>query len=204
MRFSKKIIELSEMFYKHDDDIVLTIFWNSLYIAFLLLPLGINLPTPFFIVSIILGVVNIFRSRRKFDLDNKIVLLFPLYFIVMVLSLIYTDNLSYGLDVLQRSVSLLLFPLIFLFVKEDASSVRKLFDFLLLGLIISFFVNLSIALNNSASIIKEGLIAKVSIKDLTSFLDAILNGWNYLIKNEFSKLINPSYLSLYILSLIHI
>lgn len=199
MRFGKKIIELSEMFYKHDDDIVLTIFWNSLYIAFLLLPLGINLPTPFFIVSIILGVVNIFRSRRKFDLDNKIVLLFPLYFIVMVLSLIYTDNLSYGFDVLQRSVSLLLFPLIFLFVKEDASSVRKLFDFLLLGLIISFFVNLSIALSNSASIITEGLIANVSIKDLTSFLDAIMNGWNYLVENEFSKLINPSYLSLYIL-----
>ncbi|MBW1293919.1 O-antigen ligase family protein [Aquimarina litoralis] len=192
-------MELSEMFYKHDDDIVLTIFWNSLYIAFLLLPLGINLPTPFFIISITLGIINIFRSKKKFVLDNKILLLLPLYFVVMAISLFYTSNSSYGLDVLQRSLSLFLFPVIFLFVKEDASSVRKLFEFLLVGLVISFFINLSIALNNSISIFKEGFFTNVSIQDLTSFLDALMSGWNYLVEDEFSKLINPSYLSLYIL-----
>ncbi|WP_299213032.1 O-antigen ligase family protein [uncultured Aquimarina sp.] len=199
MRVNKKINELSEMFYKHDDDLVLTIFWNSLYIAFLLLPLGINLPTPFLVVSIILGLVNIFKSGKKFDLDNKIVLLLPLYFIIMLFSLFFTDNISDGLNILQRSLSLFLFPLIFLFVKEDASTVRKLFDFLLLGLVISFFINLSINIYNSASIIKGGFSFEISMDDLTAFIDVLTNGWNYFVGDEFSKLINPSYLSLYIL-----
>ncbi len=196
---SKYITELSEMFYKHDDNLILSLFWNSLYIAFLLLPLGINLPTPFFIVSIVLGLINIFKSGKKFDLDNKIVLLFPLYFIIMSASLLYTDNVTDGFNLIQRSLSLLLFPLIFLFVKEDASTVRKLFDFLLLGLIISFFVNFSFAIYNSFSFIQEEFSFEISIENFTSFLDALINGWNYFIGDEFSKLINPSYLSLYIL-----
>ncbi|WP_298314719.1 O-antigen ligase family protein [uncultured Aquimarina sp.] len=199
MRVNKKINELSDMFYKHDDNLVLTIFWNSLYIAFLLLPLGINLPTPFFVVSIILGLINIFKSGKKFDLDNKIILLFPLYFIIMSFSLFYTDNISDGLNILQRSLSLFLFPLIFLFVKEDASTVRKLFDFLLLGLVISFFINLTISIYNSASIIKGGFSFEISMDDLTAFIDILTHGWNYFVGDEFSKLINPSYLSLYIL-----
>ncbi|AXT51956.1 O-antigen ligase family protein [Aquimarina sp. BL5] len=187
------------MFYKHDDNLVLTIFWNSLYIAFLLLPLGINLPTPFLAISIILGLINILKSGKKFDLDNKIILLFPLYFIIMSFSLFYTDNISDGLNILQRSLSLFLFPLIFLFVKEDASTVRKLFDFLLLGLVISFFINFSISIYNSASIIKGGFSFEISMDDLTAFIDILTHGWNYFVGDEFSKLINPSYLSLYIL-----
>ena len=199
MRLSKKINELSEVFYKHDDDLVLTIFWNSLYIAFLLLPLGINLPTPFFVISIVLGIVNIVKSRKKFVLDNKILLLFPLYFVIMLCSLAYTDNISDGLNILQRSLTLLLFPVVFLFVKEDASTVKKLFDFLLFGLIMSFFVNFSIAVYNSISVVKGGFFLEVSIDDLTTFFNALMDGWNYFIGDEFSKLINPSYLSLYIL-----
>ncbi|MDH7446384.1 O-antigen ligase family protein [Aquimarina sp. 2201CG14-23] len=199
MRISKKIVEFSGMFYKHEDNLVLTIFWNSLYIAFLLLPLGINLPTPFFISSIVLGGINIFKSDKKLIPDNKILLLFPLYFIVMSLSLIYTDNISDGLNILQRSLSLFLFPVIFLFVKEDASTVKKLFDFLLLGLIISFFINFSVAIYNSISIMKEEFLFEISIHDFNVFLNSFLNGWNYFIGDEFSKLINPSYLSLYIL-----
>ena len=170
------------MFYKQEDNLILTIFWNSLYIAFLLLPLGINLPTPFFIISIILGLVNFIKSNKKFVFENQVVLLFPVYFIIMSGSLFYTDNISYGLNLLQRSLSLLLFPIIFLFVKEDASTVRKLFDFLLLGLIISFFVNFSITIYN-----------------LETFLRSPINIWNSFIRDDFSKLINSNYLSLYIL-----
>lgn len=117
----------------------------------------------------------------------------------MSFSLFYTDNISDGLNILQRSLSLFLFPLIFLFVKEDASTVRKLFDFLLLGLVISFFINLTISIYNSASIIKGGFSFEISMDDLTAFIDILTHGWNYFVGDEFSKLINPSYLSLYIL-----
>lgn len=189
MKLNKKIVELKEIFYKDENNnIVLNIFWNSLYIAFFLLPLGINLPTPFFIVSIVLGCTNIFKSNKRFLNDNKALLLFPLYFVVMLISLIYTTNFLDGLALLERSLTLLLFPIVFLFVKEDALTVRKLFDFLLAGLIVSFFINLSIAGYNSLSEINEGIT-----------LNAINNGWNYFINSEFSKLINSSYVSIYIL-----
>ncbi|KAA1244335.1 O-antigen ligase [Aquimarina sp. RZ0] len=200
MKLRKRISELTEMFYKGEqDNRVLTIFWNSLYIAFLLLPLGINLPTPFFIISIALGVINIFKSEKKFISDNKILLLFPLYFFIISGSLVYSENISDGIDLTQRSLSLLLFPIIFLFVKEDASTVKKLFDFLLFGLIISFFINFSLAISNLAEIIEGDLMYRLSLRGFYSFLGVIADGWNYLVEAEFSQLVNPSYLSLYIL-----
>src|SRR5690606_30376424 len=117
-------------------------FWNSLYIAFFLLPIDINYPTPFFILAIVFGGINIFKSDKVTIGKNSVLLAFPVYFIILVLSLLYTTQLSEGFDLVIRSLSLLLFPILFLFVKEDASSVRKLFDFLLYGLVISFFMNL--------------------------------------------------------------
>lgn len=179
------------------DNVVLTIFWNCLYLAFFLLPLGINLSTPFFIISIILGVVNMFKSERRFISDNKAVLLFPVYFIVLSLSLLYTDHLADGIELVQRSLSLLLFPIIFLFVKEDALTVRKLFNFLLLGLIVSFFINFSIAINNSLSVVQG--TDDVTIIEIGSLMKTITLGWNYFVGAEFSVLVNPSYVSVYIL-----
>lgn len=188
------------MFYRDENNLVLTIFWNSLYTAFFLLPLGINLPTPFFIVSIVLGLINIFRSRKKLFSDDKALLLFPLYFIIMAFSLLYSDNISAGLELLQRSLSLLFFPIIFLFVKEDASTVKKLFEFLLYGLIVSFFINLSVACYNVLLIVKGNITSfETSLEGISLLLESLNQGWNYFMGAEFSGLVNPSYVSLYIL-----
>ena len=143
MQLEDIIAKVNSMFYKEDDWIVMT-FWNSLFIAFFLLPLGINLPSPFFIASMVFGLVMMFRFRKKFVLE-KSALLFPMYFVMLVFGLIYSENLTSGLDLVQRSISLLLFPVIFMFVKEDAATVRRLFDFLLIGLIVSFFANVVMA-----------------------------------------------------------
>ncbi len=196
---SKITSRITRMLYIEESDLVLTIFWNSLYAAFFLLPLGINLSTPFFIISIILGVINIVKSNKKLVLDNKALLLFPLYFIVMLISLIYTDNVSDGINLIQRSLSLFFFPIIFLFVKEDSSTVKKLFDFLLRGLIISFFINLSIALYNCILVINREFFFDTSLETVSLILSAFSQGWNYFIGAEFSTLVNPSYVSLYIL-----
>lgn len=188
------------MFYKDENNnIVLNIFWNSLYLAFFLLPLGINLSTPFFIISITLGCINVLKSQKKFMYDNKALLLFPIYFSILSISLIYTDNFSDGISLLQRSLTLLLFPIIFLFVKEDSLTVRKLFDFLLLGLVVSFFINFSISGYNTFSIIKNDISYQLSTKNLHLVLETFNEGWNYFTSSEFSKLVSPSYVSIYIL-----
>src|SRR5690606_19678656 len=163
------------MFYKDENNnLVLNIFWNSLYIAFFLLPLDINFPTPFFIVSIIFGCINILKSPKKYVSENKMLLLFPLYFIVITLSLIYTENLPDGIELVQRSLTLLLFPVIFLFVKEDALSVRKLFDFLLLGLVVSFFINLSLAVNGSLLAAKSGNAIETPVSQISLWAGALI------------------------------
>ena len=189
----------TNIFYKEKGNWILTVFWNSLYIAFFLLPLGINLPTPFFIISIVLGLINLFTSPRNFFLRNKALLLLPLYFVVLAISLIYTDDLSAGTLLLIRSLSLLFFPIIFLFVKEDAATVKKLFDFLLLGLMLSFVINFSMAIYDAISIVEGNIVYGSGIEWVYSFLNAIINGWNHFIGVGFSKLVNPSYISLYIL-----
>ncbi|WP_146052805.1 O-antigen ligase [Aquimarina sp. I32.4] len=195
MKLKNLIINATSMFYKEDDWIVMT-FWNSLYIAFFLLPLGINLPTPFFVISIIFGVIMMFRSDKSFILDNKILLLFPAYFVVMSLGLIYTDNLSSGFDLIQRSLTLLLFPIIFLFVKEDATTVRKLFDFLLVGLLVSFCFNFFCATNN---LLQYAINGKEAVNTF-SFIERLIKGRNYFfIGSSLSRAVNANYISIYIL-----
>lgn len=198
LKLAKKITNFTEIFYRDETNWVLTSFWNSLFIAFFLLPLGINLPTPFFIISIILGIIHIFRSKKNFVFENKALLLFPIYFIILTCSLLYSTNLSGGLLIIQRSLSLLLFPIIFLFVKEDASTVKRLFDFLLYGVLLSFFINLVITLHSAFSLSLDA--AKIfSIENLTTILDSLVIGWDRFTGTGFSQLINPSYVSLYIL-----
>ncbi|PKV48795.1 O-antigen ligase [Aquimarina sp. MAR_2010_214] len=194
MQLGKIVVKATSMFYREDHWVVMT-FWNSLYIAFFLLPLGINLPTPFFIISIIFGIGMMFRSEKKFVLDKSL-LLFPLYFIVMSLGLIYTDNLISGFDLVQRSLSLLLFPLIFLFVKEDATTVKRLFDFLLVGLVVSFCINVFKAAEN---LVWHVVDEKENI-EIFFFLEGVAREWHHFFVGPlFSRSVNTNYISIYIL-----
>lgn len=191
MALKKYIVEFSEIFYKGEKNWVLTSFWNSLFVAFFLLPLGINLSNPFFISSIILGVIQIFRSQRNFIQENKIILLFPVYFLILCISLIYTENITDGLKLIQRSLSLLLFPIIFLFVKEDATAVKRLFRFMLWGLVFSFFINvLIIAYEKAMYLYSE----QTGLREVVKNFD-----WQDITGLRFSRLIESNYTSLYIL-----
>ena len=198
MQLPDKIVDLTQLFYKDETNSILTVFWNSLYIAFFLLPLGINLSTPFFIIAIVVGLIHTFKTKNNFVLRNKVLLLFPLYFLLMVISLLYTENIQDGLQLIQRSLTLLLFPIIFLFVKEDASTVKRLFNFLLYGLILSFFINFGLTVYDIFNS-KFKPLNKAGIFDtIFSTLDFVIKDWSQFTGNNFSRLINPNYTSLYI------
>ena len=200
MILKTSISNLLKFFYTDSSNISLLIFWNSLFVAFFLLPLGINIPTPFFITAMILGVINIFKSKTRVSKENRVLLAFPLYFIVLCISLIYTDHFQEGLDLTIRSASLFFFPLIFLYVKEDAATVKRLFDFLLVGIVISFFINLFFGLYSCYEVISSKTIIGNDIEEtISTFLYALKQGGEYLIGTEFSKMVNPNYISLYIL-----
>ncbi|MEJ4087307.1 O-antigen ligase family protein [Galbibacter orientalis] len=187
------IKNIKAAFYQDENSSLLQrIFWNSLYIAFFFLPIDINIPTPFISVAIVCGCINIFKSEKKYDSKNRVLLLFPLYFVILVVSMIYTQNTSDGWHLIQRSLTLLLFPIILLFLKEDALSVRKLFNFLLYGLVISFFINLTI-------VIYDAFLIANSLPSNVSFWKSLAIGWKFFMHIQFSSLINPGYVSLYIL-----
>ncbi|UZO81885.1 O-antigen ligase family protein [Aquimarina sp. ERC-38] len=191
MTFRNYINNFSEIFYKDENDWVLTTFWNSLFIAFFLLPLGINLSNPFFIIAIILGVLHILRKKSSSIKENKSILLFPLYFTILCISLIYTENLKDGLNLIQRSLSLLLFPMIFLYVKEDATTVKRLFNFMLWGLMLSFFINSSMVLYDKLIILFNS--------ENNVFQSIVNSNWQHITQFNFSRLIESNYTSLYIL-----
>ena len=148
----------------------------------------------------VLGVIHIFKSKTKVSKENRVLLAFPLYFIVLCISLAYTTQLNEGLDLTIRSASLLFFPLIFLFVKEDAATVKRLFDFLLVGIVISFFVNLFFGMYSCYEVISSKTIINNDIEEtISTFLYALKQGGEYMMGTEFSKMVNPNYISLYIL-----
>ncbi|RZS99274.1 O-antigen ligase [Aquimarina brevivitae] len=195
-----KISKILGFFYWDKKDPVLFIFWNSLFIAFLCLPLGINLPTPFFIIAMVLGVVHVLRQKITMKKENRVLLLFPIYFLILCASLLYTQNINEGVELIVRSISLLFFPIIFLFVKEDAATVKRLFDFLLAGLLISFGINISIGGYQIYETVKEQLVLNNDFEEtISSLLYALKLGGTYLLESDFSALVNPNYISLYIL-----
>ena len=187
------------LFYRDESNLVLTLFWNTLYIAFFLLPLGINIPTPFFIVAIIFGVLNVFKTFHLFTMNNKVLFLFPLYFLTLCVSLIFTNNKDEGVFLIQRSLTLVFFPMIFMFVKEDASSVRKLFDFLLYGILISFFIQFFRAFFYFIQDTKIDLISDYTFGGIISFTNSLFSKFHYQLRVEYSGIVNSNYVSLYIL-----
>lgn len=196
LNFAQIKKSISQIFYDIENkDWILINFWNSLYLAFFLLPLGINLPTPFFVIAIILGITQVIKAKKNYLLQHKAVLLFPIYFSILALSLTYTENFNDGLEILQRSLSLLFFPVIFLFVKEDALKVRKLFKFLLIGIITSLFYNFCV----SSLEIFEFIIEQNYSWTKSFVLHNLREIMNYFGGLNFAILIDSNYISLYIL-----
>jgi O-antigen ligase len=189
-----RISKVLDIFYTEGDWVVKT-FWNSLFVAFFLMPCGINLPSPFFIVSMGFGIAIALRDRKKFVFEPAL-LLFPFYFMLICIGLIYTENLHSGLDLVQRSLSLLLFPIIFMFVKEDAATVRRLFDFLLAGLLVSFCINFFSATLGFVSYILENTPGM----GIFSIFDLATAQWHKFYLGEvLSRSVNPNYISIYVL-----
>ena len=184
----------SELFYRESNWVVNT-FWNFLYLAFFFMPIGINLPSPFFVGAMIFGLAMIPRERKGFVFEPYL-LLFPLYFLLLCLGLLYTENLEDGLNLVQRSLSLLFFPIIFMFVREDAAAVRKLFQFLLAGLLMSFVLNFCMA---TYSLITN-LWEEVPVKEVIPVMEWIYQeSSGFYMGAAFSKAVNPSYISIYLL-----
>ncbi|MEJ4087311.1 O-antigen ligase family protein [Galbibacter orientalis] len=180
---------------------ILSLFWSSIIIGFFLLPFGINPSTPFFILSMFFGIYYILRYEKVLTprFYNIALICYPIMFIIMSLSLFYSYDKVFGMKLLERSIPLFIFPLLFMYIKESSLVRKKISNALLIGILITFLVNLLRALYNSLDIKGGVLVFNTSIVGNHSFYESFSHGGNHFIGGEFSYLLHPSYLSLYIL-----
>src|SRR5690606_13995712 len=202
----RKQINLLKYIKKHylvtNEEWLVSVFWNSIILGFFLLPLWSNFSTPIFISSILFGVCNVFRFNKinyTGVVKNWVLLCFPIMIILMLLSLIYTYNIDYGIEIIGRSIPLLFFPILFIFISVNRGVVSKLFYAIVTGVLLAFFFNLLEAIYNSVQIIGGTIIFDASIAGGYSFFESFKHGGSHFIASEFSKNVHPSYMSLYVL-----
>ena len=203
MKPHKNILKfISKPFIKLKNDRITGFFWNSLIFGFFLLPLAIRLSTPFFIVAIISGIVIAYNNRNKIVYKDFSFLSYPILFLLMGISIFYSKNTDVGLKLLERTTPLFFFPLILFFIKEDLTITKKIINSLLCGLLVSLVINLFQAFSNSLVFLNSGILFDASIEGGYSFWESFSHGGSHFIGGEFSKFVPPSYLSLYILTVI--
>lgn len=177
-------------------------YWNFIIIGLFLLPVWPNLSTPFFILSIIFGIISLFiydkldlsKIRRKWFL-----LSYPLIIVLMIVSLSYTKDIEYGVKLIERCLPLFFFPLILIFIEVKRQIIKRIFHALILGILLSFLLNLIGAIDNSLLIVNGAFIFDASIEGGWSFYESFEHGGSHFIGGEFSKNVHPSYISLYTL-----
>ncbi|KQC30607.1 O-antigen ligase family protein [Flagellimonas eckloniae] len=99
----------------------LGISWENLIILFAItLPLGRGLFNSVFLLIIGYWLYKIFKGEINFRRKDLIFLIVVCsYYFYSIVSLIYTDNIEYGLDKIYSQSFLLFFPLFFLSFKEE-------------------------------------------------------------------------------------
>ena len=99
-----------------------------LFVLFTVLPVKVNLSSTAIILLIILSIIDFFLAEKFSILNNKLnIFIVTLPLVVYIIGLFNTSNLDYGLNFLERNLSLLAFPIIFysLFNYVDKEKVLK-------------------------------------------------------------------------------
>ncbi|HNQ12885.1 MAG TPA: O-antigen ligase family protein [Bacteroidia bacterium] len=86
-----------------------------LMVIFFLMPIYIKLLPPLIVVFVLVSVLNLFLNPRdaKWKKEKWSILGLIGFYLFLIVSLLWSDNLSYGLKDLEIKLSLLIFPLIF-------------------------------------------------------------------------------------------
>ena len=135
--------------------------------------------------------------KEKFKQTNfssniySIALLSGLY-LIMFISLLWSNNRTLGYSQLGTHASLIIFPFFLSFSNNryrSSKSLRKIFMAFVFGIIITIFYLLS-----------KAFIYSVSFENGILEFDPIINGWkNVFLSSEFSFMIHPSYYGMMIL-----
>lgn len=136
-----------------------TVTTENVFYFFLLL-LAFVLPihkaiVPFIIICLVISlIINSISKRKKLRFDFNLPELFSMIlYLLLIISLTYTNNISDGLFDLEVKLSFLIFPLIAVngIVKNENIKIEKVLSFFVLGTIISTVICFIVAIYRSVS-----------------------------------------------------
>jgi O-antigen ligase len=151
------------------------------------------------------GVLAIHKVNRQ-SFENKILLLFPLFFfLIHVIGLIYSTNFRNGLFDLEVKLSILFIPIVSIFITGKVRlNYRLLFKLFVFGNLIASIICLVLAFLNSVQISEAGAYifetsAWPTVTQNLGFIQLInqrLSNFSYV---YLSILIHPTYFSVYLM-----
>ncbi|WBU90700.1 O-antigen ligase family protein [Cellulophaga omnivescoria] len=186
------------LFIKTENNVQINLFWNFILLGFVTLPFGIQPSSFLFILSMFFGVSSIFMIKKTYSLDI-INWSFPLLFFLMTISLYYSYDVKEGLKLIERSLPLIIFPIIFMFIRANKEIIDKVSKAFIFGIFITFIFNLIKAFYSSLTINEEGVNFNSAIKAGLNIEESIIDGGNYFFGGYFSTFMHPSYVGLYVL-----
>lgn len=132
-----------------------------------------------FVTTLINSTIDIFKKKKSvIDFKNLFpILILPVFFILHLIGMIYTNNIEYGMFDLEIKISLLLIPLAVFFRSFIYQFKQKTFLLaFILGCTISFFINIS-----------KAYISYLSDGEIDNFF-----------YSNITPEIHPSYMALYV------
>ena len=175
-----------------------------IYATYLLvasIPFTENISTIAIAVWVFLGLFHLQRPRTVIR-DRRLLqqMLLPLYFVMIVVALIYTEDFGKGLSHLERKVSFFIIPLMVVLSSESLRPYgRQIMKVFILAVVAATLICVSKAFVHSISFGEEGFAfnAAVVLKD-KSFWESNNYGGNYFFHEHLSLFKHPSYFAIYI------
>ena len=166
---NNKIIEFSSGLNLNDWSIIFILFTSI--ISLKLVPLGFILwLLTFWLNKKQLSISDVFSGIGKW---------FILYYIILLLGMLWTENDSFGLSKLENKLSFLLIPILFA-ISHFSISRKQFMNVLLFSLLLSLLINYGLALHRSFTLTKSSV-------------------YDTLISANFSQLMHRSYYCNYLI-----
>lgn len=182
---------------------------SFLFFVFLI-PFSITWTNIFLYLSMFLILIDkdLYKkfSLQKIGREEKLFIAFStIYFFFNVVSLLWSEDIVRGLQLLGRYILILGFPWA-LYLMKTTGTLKNyklpIYSFVL-GVIVSSFVCLYLSYENSWEETNNGLtFCSIALWKSETVLNSILGGYNHFTYTFLSHFIHPSYFSLYFLFVI--
>lgn len=145
---------------------------------------------------LILVVISLVQKTNKTVLWTVPFLLPPLLYLIMAISLLYSEQMEFRY--LEQRASLIAFPIIFSIARLTKREMFKILEYFTWGCFLAIFVCYVNAFYNSLSLIDGELVFKPVINEEFSFLYSVVRDGNYFFSSYFSIFHQSTYFATYL------